>query len=133
MSLVPLKSGVAYFGLVFLVAFLLGVFRTLVVAPRLGATLAVSLEAVVLLPISWFACGAFVKRFRVPAAPASRALMGATAFLLLMVSECGLGALLGRPPAMQIRAFATLPGAFGLAAQVGFALMPLLRGVVDRA
>ena len=130
MTRAPIKAGAVYFGLVFAVAFLLGVVRTLVIAPRLGATLAVSLEAVVLLTFSWFACGAFVKTFRVPSAPASRALMGATAFVLLMAAEFAFGALLGRPPAVQIRAFATTPGAIGLAAQIGFAMLPLLRVAV---
>ena len=41
---VTIRSGAVYFAIVFLVGFALGALRTLVMAPRLGDTLAVLLE-----------------------------------------------------------------------------------------
>ena len=69
-------SGVVYFGIVFLVGFVLGAVRTFVIAPRLGATPAVLLEAPIILAVSWFVAIWCVGRFMVPAAPLARLTMG---------------------------------------------------------
>ena len=122
----PLIAGSAYFAGVFAVAFALGVLRTVVIAPRLGAVLAVLLEAPILLGVSWGVSQWCVGRFRVPPTVRARLAMGVFAFAILMAAEGGLGWLaFGRSPGDQLTAFGTLAGAIGLAAQIGFGIIPL--------
>jgi hypothetical protein len=121
-----IKAGAAYFTIVFLAGFALGTFRVLVVAPRLGATIAVLLEAPVILAVSWGACRWCVRRLRPPATASARASMGAAAFALLMSTELGLSVLVfGRSLVDHFASYGTTAGAIGLAAQIGFALLPL--------
>jgi len=49
------KVGAAYFCAVFSVAFMLGTIRVVVLVPRLGELVSVSLEAPVILAVSWLA------------------------------------------------------------------------------
>ena len=126
--LATIKPGLAYFLGVFLVAFCLGMIRTLVVAPRVGATAAVLLETPIILVVSWWVSRWCTQRFNVPAATADRALMGAIAFAVLMIAEFALSTVLtDRSPAEYAATFASVPGAIGLLAQVGFAVIPWLQ------
>jgi hypothetical protein len=110
------------------IAFALGILRTTAVAPRLGELAGVMLETPVVLVVSWLVSAWCVTRFRVAVALPPRLAMGAVAFALLMGAEFSLSAVLfGRSPGDQLAAFLTPPGALGLAAQVGFAFMPLLQ------
>lgn len=119
-------AGCAYFLGVFVVAFGLGAIRTLVVVPRVGATLGVLLEAPIILVVSWWVSRWCIRRFDVGAATADRALMGAIAFAILMVAEFALAiALFHRSPADYLASFASVPGAIGLLAQLCFAVIPL--------
>jgi hypothetical protein len=121
-------AGGAYFAAVFLIGFALGTVRVLAVAPQIGETAAVLVEAPVMLAASWAVCGWLVRRFAVPRG-GPRALMGALAFALLMGAELGVSVLLfGRSLEEHLANYRTLPGAIGLAAQLAFALIPLLRG-----
>ena len=123
-----LAAAFGYFGLTFCLAFVLGAVRTVVVAPRLGEVAAVTLETPILLVASWIVCGWTVRRFEVAARPAPRIAMGAIAFVLLMATELGLGDwLFARDPLTALQAWKTAPGAIGLAGQVLFAFVPLLR------
>ncbi len=55
--------------------------------------------------------------------------MGALAFALLMVVELALSVFVfGRSTDEYLAAFATLPGAIGLAAQTAFAFVPWVQG-----
>ena len=55
--------------------------------------------------------------------------MGALAFALLMLAETALGlSLFGRSMTEILAPMATLPGLVGLAGQIGFGLVPALRG-----
>jgi len=65
---VTIRSGAVYFAIVFLVGFALGALRTLVMAPRPSDTLAVLLEAPVILTVGWFVATWCIGRFKVPAA-----------------------------------------------------------------
>jgi hypothetical protein len=122
-----IRAGAVYFAFVFLAGFALGTLRVLVVAPRLGATVAVLLEAPVILAISWAACGWCLRRLKPPATVSARATMGAVAFALLMSAELGLSVLVfGRSIAAHFADYGTAAGAIGLAAQIGFALLPLV-------
>lgn len=127
-----ISAGGAYFAIVFLCAFAIGTARVLLVAPWVGDTLAVTLEAPIVLAISWFATRLCVARCHVPSAIADRLLMGATAFTLLMLTETSVSAVaFHRTLQAQASALATPAGAIGLATQVAFALMPAAAWVVD--
>jgi hypothetical protein len=129
-----LKAGAAYFALVFLVGFALGILRVLVIAPRVGETFAVFLEAPVILAASWLASRECVGRLRVRARARERLAMGAVAFALLMAAELALSVLVfGRSVTEHLAAWRTLAGGAGLAAQTGFALIPFVQLRWDRA
>lgn len=117
-----------YFALVYALGFALGALRVLVVIPHLGATLAVMLEAPILLAASWWICAGLVARWRVPRSIASRLAMGAIAFTLLMLVEFGLGLVgFGRSIAEQLAAFREASAQLGLLAQLAFAAFPLIQ------
>ena len=61
-----LAAAAAYFALVFSAAFVMGVVRNLVVAPRTGEVAAVLIETPLILAVSWFAAGWSIRRFRIP-------------------------------------------------------------------
>ena len=130
-----LRAGFVYFGLVFAAGVFLGTLRVFVILPRLGPTLAVLIELPVILAICWFAAKWTVENFTVPAAVADRIVMGAIAFICLMIAETILAtAGFGRTFAGHLRSFATPEGSIGLASQMFFALFPYLllrRSAVD--
>lgn len=118
-----LGAGVRYWLIVFTVAFGFGVVRTLVVAPRVGPLWAVLIEAPLILAVS-VAVARWLLRRR-PLSMPQRAVMGATAFALLMASEVALAAELGgQSPADWTASLVVLPGSIGLVAQLGFAAIP---------
>jgi hypothetical protein len=114
------EAGALYAIIVFLIGFILGTIRVLLVAPRLGETTAVIIEAPIMLAVSWF--GLDVRR-----TVAARSLMGLVAFMVLMSAEVGLGAVLGRSLADQLAAYKSPSGAIGLIAQVIFAMFPVIQ------
>jgi hypothetical protein len=121
-----LAAGAAYFAAVFGAGFVLGVLRTLVLAPRLGEVAAVLVELPLILAWAWFVCGRLRRRWPLPVRDA--ALMGATAFVLLMVAEALLSiGLAGRTLAVHLAAYAEPAQALGLAGQLVFAALPALR------
>jgi hypothetical protein len=50
------KAGALYAIIIFVVGFILGTIRVLLLAPRLGETTAVIIEAPIMLAASWFVC-----------------------------------------------------------------------------
>src|SRR5271166_3439839 len=122
------KAGGSYAIIVFLIGFILGTIRVFLLAPRLGKTIAVIIEAPVTLAASWFVCGWCVDRLDAAATVPARSLMGLVAFLVLMSAEIGLGAVLGRSLVDQVAAYGSPAGAIGLAAQVIFAILPVIQG-----
>lgn len=126
----PLRAafaGLSYFLMVFAAGFVLGVFRTLFLVPRFGGTGAVAIELPFILAISWGACGLVLDRLPVRTR-AGRALMGAVAFLMLLGAEAVLSVLVLGLSAREFAAsFAAPPGALGLAGQIAYGLMPLIR------
>ena len=125
-------AGGLYFLLVFLVGTALGTVRILLVEPRLGSVGSVLLELPFMLTASWFICGWLIRSLAIPAAVASRLVMGATAFVLLMAAELGLS---------LYAAAGTVSGHFadyrggapliGLLGQIAFAAFPLLQAFTD--
>jgi hypothetical protein len=87
-----LAPGLAYFALVFAAGWVLGPLRVLWLAPQVGPTAAVLLEAPVMVAVMILAARFTVRRFAVPRAPGSRLGMGGVALASLLVAEL-LGAL----------------------------------------
>lgn len=120
------EAGALYAITVFLIGFILGVIRVLLLAPRLGETTAVIIEAPIMLAASWFVCRWCVDRLDVRRAVPARSLMGMVAFVVLMSAEVGLGAgVFGRSLVDQVATYESPGGAIGLAAQVIFAIFPV--------
>lgn len=123
-----LIAGLAYFAVVFAAGFALGIFRTLVLAPRIGEFAAVVIELPVIVFASWIVCGWAVRRFRIAANGSPRLIMGAAAFTCLIAAEIALGVTaFDRTLADVVSDWATPAGAAGLAGQVLFALFPILQ------
>lgn len=121
-------AGLVYSLIVFLLGFGLGVFRILLVVPHVGETMAVLSEIPIILGASWVVCGWCIRRYDVAAGADSRVLMGAVAFTLLITAELVTSVtLFGRTRDQLIASYQTTPGAIGLAAQLAFGLLPLLR------
>jgi hypothetical protein len=121
-----LKSGLIYFGAVFAVAFAFGTLRTLFIVPRIGPFWAVLIEVPILLTIAWVILGRI--QARAPLTLGQAAVAGAFAFGLLMGAEVALSALLaGRSFSEHLALYARLPEQIGLAGQIGFGLLPMLR------
>ncbi|MEY2882672.1 MAG: hypothetical protein RL490_396 [Pseudomonadota bacterium] len=122
-----LRAGLLYFASVFAIGFALGTLRVLVIIPRIGETAAVLLEVPVMLALAWPICGRLLRRFAVPAGVAP-AVMGGTAFSVLMLAEWGLAVtLFGQSSGQHWALYRTLPGQIGLVGQILFALLPLPR------
>jgi hypothetical protein len=81
------EAGALYAIIVFLIGFILGTIRVLLVAPRLGETTAVILEAPMMLAASWFVVRWCVDRLDVRRTIQARLLMGLVAFMVLMSAE----------------------------------------------
>jgi hypothetical protein len=74
------RLGQAHFTIiVFLIGFIFGSIRVLLLAPRLGETGAVVLETPVMLAASWFVSRWCVDRLDVPRTVPARSVMGAVA------------------------------------------------------
>lgn len=97
------------------------------IAPRLGEVGAVMVEVPLVLAISWVAAGAVLGRWPLRRLR-DRAAMGALAFALLMALELALGGFgFARSLPQMLAAMGTPAGLIGLAGQIGFGLIPLLR------
>lgn len=117
------KSAFAYTLPVFALAFGIGALRVTLVAPATGPLLAVALEVPVVLALSWIIAG----RIRLPPTVPQRAAMALLSFALLMALELGTALAFGQSPARFFTAMTTPAGVLGLAGQIGFALIPLVR------
>ncbi len=125
-----IAAGTAYFGIIFLVGFWLGIVRVLVLAPQLGELFSVSLEVPVMLAVAWWVGDRLIQRFQVPAT--DRVAMGAIALGWLLLAETGLGVgLLGQSWGEYLGHYATLPGLVGLLGQIAFAALPSWRPDLD--
>jgi hypothetical protein len=127
---VPILPSAVYFALVFTLGFLLGIVRTFFVrdAPSDGRLLGVLIELPIMVSASWFLCRYVTRRFAVASTVVTRAVMGGFAFVLLLLAELAFGALLfGRTPSEHFALYREASYALGLAAQIAFALMPLVQ------
>lgn len=123
-----LKAAAAYFCATFATGFVLGTIRTLLVEPTTGALGAVALELPVMLAVSWIACGWALRRFDVESRFSPRLVMGLVAFALLIGAELWVStALAGRSVGEHLALYRTAPALLGLAAQLAYAIFPLMR------
>jgi hypothetical protein len=122
-----ITAGALFAIIVFVIGSILGTIRVLLVAPRLGETLAVIVEAPLILAASWFVRRWCVDRLDVRRTVRTRSLMGLAAFLVLTEAEIGLGAVLGQSLMHQLAAYGSTAGAIGLAGQVVFAMFPVIQ------
>jgi hypothetical protein len=72
-------AGALYAIIVFLIGFILGTIRVLLLAPRLGETTAVLVEAPMILAASWFVCRWWADRLDVTRTVLARSLTGLVA------------------------------------------------------
>ena len=124
LAMTALGLGFRYFAGVFAVAFALGTVRTLWLAPAIGALAAVGIEVPIVWAVSWWWGRRLLARQTL--ALAGRAVMGASAFLWLMLAEFGLAQAFGQAPGVYLASFFTPAGLLGLAGQLGFAALPLI-------
>lgn len=125
---VGFKAAIAYFAIAFAVGFVLGGLRELVLVPRIGETIAVAAELPIMLAVSWIACRQVVAHFSVGDAWAPRLVMGGGAFTFLMAAEFGVSVLaFDRTVVQHIATYRTPASALGLAAQIFFALIPVIQ------
>ena len=123
-----IKSGLFYFGTVFVAGFILGIIRVLATAPRIGEIASVLLETPIILAVSWCLSDWAIRKFNVSRAASQRALMGAVAFAALMFVEVGVSVFaFGRPIEDHFAAYRFPPGIIGLLAQIAFAFFPLIQ------
>lgn len=124
-----LRAAAAYFGLVFAVGFALGVWRTLLLVPRLGERWAELVEMPLMVGASYLAARWVVRRFAVPRAAKSRLVVGSAALGLLLIAELLVVFLVQRVSlAESLAGRDPVSGAVYLLALVLFALMPWLVG-----
>ena len=121
-----LLTGIFYVVAVFAAGFVLGVLRTLVLVPLLGALWAVLFELPVILTIAWLLCARILRRWPLP--PSAAARMGAVAFSLLMLVEASMSNLMADRSLMEhLALYAELPHQLGLAGQLAFAVFPWIQ------
>jgi hypothetical protein len=128
-----LKAATGYFAIVFAAGFLTGVLRVVAVMPHVGEETAVLIELPLMLAISWLACRWMVEQFALPHALTARLFMGSVAFGLLMAAEIGVSVLaFGRTVSQHVETYQKAAAIWGLAAQIAFALFPVIQMVQRR-
>lgn len=127
------KAGVTYAVTVFAIGFFLGTTRVRLLAPHVGSTIAVSVEAPIILTASWYVSSIWMKRLAVSAEIRTRTLVGAVAFATLTILEIAISiGLFHRSIGEYLADLRSLAGVIGLAAQVCFATFPVLNVVARR-
>jgi hypothetical protein len=127
------KAGIGYAVTVFAIGFLLGTVRVLLLAPRVGPTIAVTIETPIILTASWYVSSIWMRRLVVAPEIRTRILVGAVAFVTLMTLEVALSmSLFHRSIGEYVDGLRSLAGMIGLAAQVCFATFPLLNVAARR-
>ena len=123
-----IKAGFIYFLGIFVLGFLLGTIRTLVLIPRIGNLAGVILEIPVMLTASWFFCSWIMARFRLTRETKYLFLFGGSAFLWLMIAEfCVSVYIFSQPWSEYLANFRTMPGSIGFLAQIIFSCIPLIQ------
>lgn len=123
-----LVAGLRYGLEAFALGFILGIIRTLIVAPAIGASAAVMIEfPLLLLAMAWRA-RTIVRRPPELSGTGNLVVMGLTGSIVLMFAELLLGLALGINARQWYDDLFHMPGIAGLAGQGPLALFPLLFG-----
>lgn len=119
-------TGALYAALLVAAGTVLGVVRTLLLAPALGEAAALALELPVMIVLAFGLSALCVDRAAVSGRPRALAIMAATALATLATAEIGLAAAL-HPDGIRgwVRGLMSVTGIAGLSAQVFAALLPL--------
>ena len=122
-----IRGGITYFILVYAAGWMLGPIRQFLVVPRLGETVAVMLEAPLMLAAIGAAALWVTRRFTLPSRLGARLAMGLVALALLLLAEAAAAVWLrGIGLAGYLARFATPPGVITLLLFLVFAVMPAL-------
>jgi len=85
-----IRAGVLYFAFVFAAGFILGMLRVMFLVPVLETRAAELAEIPFMLAISYFFARTLTRRMSIPSRVSDRALMGASALVLMLAAEFGL-------------------------------------------
>lgn len=119
----PIRAGLVYGFAAFALGFVLGIARTIAVAPRIGAFAAVAVEIPFMLAACLPLAGWCLRKWSVTR-PGPALVLGFTGFAALIACEVLLGLALGQSLEEIGAAMARPPGMLGLAGQGLFALIP---------
>ena len=84
------RASVLYFAFVFAAGFILGTLRVVFLVPAIDARAAELAETPLMIAISYVAARVLTRRMQIPSRTADRALMGASALVLMLAAEFGL-------------------------------------------
>jgi membrane associated rhomboid family serine protease len=122
------KAGAVYFLLLYVIGFLLGATRELLLAPRLGVVMASALEAIPLLAAIFHFAPLIARRFGIPPKSGGRLLMGFFGLTLLIGAEIAMTrAMRGLSPEQWLAHFASFEGVIYAVLLLAFAAMPWVR------
>lgn len=123
-----IRAGLLYCAVVFGAGLLLGLIRTLWVAPLAGELAAVMLEAPVLLAIAWSACAWVAERLEVAEPFLERLVIGGAALAVLICAEAVTGLIVWRGALLAyFAAHGHSAVLLGLLVQLAFAVFPMVR------
>jgi hypothetical protein len=122
------KAGAVYFLLLYVIGFLLGATRELLLAPRLGVEVASALEALPMFAAIFHFAPLIARRFGIPPKSGGRLLMGFFGLTLLIGAEIAMTrAMRGLSPEEWLAHFASIEGVIYAVLLACFAAMPWLR------
>jgi hypothetical protein len=122
------KAGAVYFLLLYVIGFLLGATRELLLAPRFGVVVASALEALPMFAAIIHFAPLIARRFGVPAKSVGRIIMGLVGLALLIGAEIAMTrAMRGLSPEQWLAHFASSEGAIYAVLLCCFAAMPWIR------
>ena len=122
------KAGAVYFLLLYVIGFLLGATRELLLAPRLGVVVASAIEALPMFAAIFHFAPLIARRFGIPPKSGGRLLMGFLGLVLLIGAEIAMTrAMRGLSPEQWLAHFASIEGVIYAALLACFAAMPWLR------
>jgi hypothetical protein len=123
-----IKAGAVYFLLLYVIGFLLGATRELLLAPRFGVVVASALEALPMLAAIFHFAPLIARRFGVAPRSGGRMLMGFFGLVLLIGAEIAMTrAMRGLSPEQWLAHFVSIEGAIYAVLLACFAAMPWLR------
>ena len=122
------KAGAVYFLLLYVVGFILGATRELLLAPRLGVAVASAIEGLPMFAAIFHFAPLIARRFGIPPKSGGRMLMGFFGLTLLIGAEIAMTrAMRGLSPGQWLAHFASFEGAIYAVLLACFAAMPWLR------